>query len=64
MAKNKVAKAIYDTPSPMPKRKSASIEKCSNGFVIRGAYDNNKGCEPMFIAKTEAEAKTIASKLL
>ena len=63
MAKNKTAKAIYDSPS-MPKRKSASIEKAKNGFVVRGAYDSDMGCEPMYIAKTEKEAKDLASKLL
>ena len=63
MAKNKLAKAIHSGPV-MPKVRRAEITQCKNGYVVEGAYDNKTGCSPKFIAKTEKEAKDIASTLL
>lgn len=68
MAKNKTAKALYDHPMPsspkMPRERRAEIVQCKNGYMITGGYDQKTGTSPKYIAKTEAEAKEIASKLL
>ena len=60
-----MAKAlISESPMKQPKVRRAEITQCKNGFVVEGAYDTKLGTAPKFIAKTEAEAKEIASKLL
>lgn len=45
-----------------PERKSVSIDKVSNGFIVR-ATDKNWN-EKISVFKTEKEAKAHASKLL
>lgn len=68
MAKNKTAKALYDHPAPsspkMARERRAEITQCKNGYMICGGYDPKTGSTPKYVAKTEAEAKEIASKLL
>lgn len=62
--KRSLSKAIVAESPKYSTPRRAEITKVNNGFVVCGAYDPKTGKEPKFIAKTEEEAKQIASKLL
>ncbi len=56
----KSAKMEYDK---MPERKSASIEKAKNGYVVRGSRGYGMD-EQIYVEKTKKAAKERAGKLL
>ena len=59
--KKKVKAKAMDGPVRMSDKKSVSINKANNGYVISSYTETG---EKTFIAKTKTEAKRHAAKLL
>tara|TARA_R100000963_G_scaffold33306_1_gene25563 strand:+ start:170 stop:370 length:201 start_codon:yes stop_codon:yes gene_type:complete len=59
--KSKSKAKTVETPVMASDRKSVSINKASNGFVVSSYTDTG---EKTFIAKTKKDAKKFADKLL